>query len=1371
MWTSRRLAHFALQVGILFLSATPVVVRAEAATALPFVESSPVTNVHGLFGFSGIQAIQGSPLRLEGVVTRVDPNRGLLVLQAGQDAAALHLDIQLKNIRPGQRIRVESGVAALVVPALPEFPLKPSSSEWLPALASPTNQGIYYLARLHGFLIPPTTGDYYFWIASKGSSELWLGTNADASGLRRIASVPKGRASNPFQWDKFPAQSSGLIHLDAGQPYLFDVMQEHRAGRDDTVAVAWQGPGISQSVVDGRFLVPYSNRHTNGVIRELWNDYFLSSLQPLTASESVIAEIAVAKPQIQILSEATFPKPMPIQIGAAIGPADNFRWVEVEGNVGFIGKGSNGPSVELVQGRARLVLNFPPAAKLNLPELSGAKVRARGVVESVREATGNRTASVIWVPSEKELLEIEPDAEKLKQVKVFSIGELLPANPALASGRRIRVRGTVQHQAGGKTILQGVTRFCGYFSTNGMDWKPLAPPVDVLMLDNNQGGLLVSAYKSGKLMAAGFDSVRGLDEAGMDAELSGAIPAGKTDAQGGGKFLLQGGGTGFGSIFERVHFYCQLLGDKTEISARVTSLLSREPEAVAGIMMRDSLDPHASFASVYLNAGGEVVFRFRQSQSERDEAVALPGALLPCWLRLTRSFPLLEVQTKGPFPARPGQAVDLTGLLQWNGSQPVLVGARLLDPVVPEKNSAPSISSPDLSADAAPARLAQLVPERGEELRKGNGSIVVRGVVTFNGPAFGADYLVLQDDTAGSLVRLTSRFAHRVLEVGQRVELEVKSQNGKWPFPPDPNRVQVVGSGQWPDPVSLATANTQTRRGEFLRIECQGIVREASARKGLKLVTRNGEISVWVGEATDADMSRLVDALVRIRGVLIYRDSKTCLLAPSTAAVEVIEPAPGDPFATPSLAIESVSDFSRQPALAHRIKISGAVTCQSDRLLVVQDGTGGVQMKMSVPPDILVGDSVEAVGFPDGPPGSLSLSQALVRKHGKNSLPAAVAVSSDELYSGAYGAKVVRLAGDLVGQKSEGGNLMLELQSGRRIVRAEFLNRHSSFKPIPIGSRVQVTGVSWPEQIGNGFPENAGADFTPSFSVLLRTPGDVVILKLPSWWAWKHAPEIIVALALVLVAAMLWIRYLRLKVVRRTRQLKEAMGKLERETEASATLAERNRLAGEIHDGLEQGLSAIMMQLDGLKSKLAADPTDVVRHLELACSMVRFSRTEVRHSLWDWKSSALADKNLVGALGDIAKQMGSGNQAHATVQVSGQAVALPTAVEHHLLRIAQEALNNAHKYARASAITIHLDYGGKNVRLVVRDNGRGFDADHVLSESNGHFGLQNLKSRARKMGGTLKIDTVVGSGTSIEATVPVPVASPKSGSKVDQSNA
>ena len=1347
-------------------------VQANIATVSPAIIVSVVTNVVCLHNSSRAQANQGWPLRLEGVVTFADSNRSLLVLQDAQGAVALHMDFQPTNVQPGQRILVESGSAAVFNPAFPEFPLKPSGGEWLPTLSAPTNQGNAYLARMHGFLIPLGTGDYSFWIASKGSSELWLSTNADATNLRRIAFVPDGKAANPNQWDKFPTQLSGPIHLDAGQPCLFDVMHEQRAGRDDTVSVAWQGPGIAQSVIDGRFLKPYSNLTTNGIIREFWNDYLLESVRPLTAGGTMDAELVVANPRIHVLGDSPLPNPMPIKIGAALSPEQNFRWAEVEGVAEFAAKDLNHLSLELVQDHARVELKLPADAKINLNELVGTRVRARGVCESVVDANGKRTAGIIWVASENELSEIGVDAGVFQKLKLVSIGDLDPSNPTLAPGRRIRIRGTILEKGDGRLVIQGTPRFCGYVSTNGTEWKSVAPPVDIQMHDFALGGLLASSFTSGKLTAARFDSVSGVDSSAQDVEIASAIPAGKTVAQGGGKFVVQGGGTGFGSSFERMHFFCEALTDRTEISARVTGLESSEAGSVAGIMMRDSNDPRASFVSLTLAGGGGAVFHFRQSQSERDEMAGLTSCPLPCWLKLTRSYPKVEIRTDKTFSANVGETVDLTGSLGWNGNRPVLLNARQLEPVMPGSllaSSNSSISSVEIS-DASPLiQVAQLVPERGEGLREGTGSIIVRGVVTFSGQAFGTNYFVLQDETAGMAIRLNNRLTRKKPGVGEFVEYEIKSQNGRWPFPPDPNRVQALGAGRMPEPLSLAAANTLARRGEYRWVECRGIVRAAASVEGIKLFAKTGELFVGVGEGTDAELARYVDTLVQIRGVLVYKNNQTALLVPSLASIEIIEPAPDDPFEIPTINIDGLKSFSRQTENSHRNKVSGVVTYKNDRLLVIQDDSGGVRLKTIAPADVSVGDSIEAVGFPDGQPGSMSLSQALARKIGKGSAPAAVPVSGDELYSGSYGAQIVRLAGELLGQKNEDGDQVLEFQSGQRIFRAELLDKTPRLKPMPVGSQVQVMGVSWPERIGTSFSSSDNGESVPaSFGILLRTPEDAVILQLPPWWAWKHATIIIGSLAVVLAVAMLWIRYLRLKVARRTQELKVAMSKLERETEISATLAERNRLAGEIHDGLEQGLSAIMMQLDGLESNLGADPAGSARHLELARNMVRFSRTEVRHSLWDWKSPALASKDLGGALTDIAKQMSAGNETQVAVHVSGNALPLPTAIEHHLLRIAQEALNNALKYAAASAINIILEFNENKIRLEVRDNGRGFDSENVLDGSSGHFGLQNLRSRARQMGGSLKVASAPGNGTIIEAIIPMP----KSGNAVQsqQSN-
>ena len=107
----------------------------------------------------------------------------------------------------------------------------------------------------------------------------------------------------------------------------------------------------------------------------------------------------------------------------------------------------------------------------------------------------------------------------------------------------------------------------------------------------------------------------------------------------------------------------------------------------------------------------------------------------------------------------------------------------------------------------------------------------------------------------------------------------------------------------------------------------------------------------------------------------------------------------------------------------------------------------------------------------------------------------------------------------------------------------------------------------------------------------------------------------------------------------RTRELKAAMARLQKETETSATLVERDRLAGEIHDSLEQGLNGIMMQLDGVDSKLSDDSNGARHYLEMARNMVRFSRAEVRHSLWNLESELLANGDLGAALTEVARQM------------------------------------------------------------------------------------------------------------------------------------
>lgn len=226
-------------------------------------------------------------------------------------------------------------------------------------------------------------------------------------------------------------------------------------------------------------------------------------------------------------------------------------------------------------------------------------------------------------------------------------------------------------------------------------------------------------------------------------------------------------------------------------------------------------------------------------------------------------------------------------------------------------------------------------------------------------------------------------------------------------------------------------------------------------------------------------------------------------------------------------------------------------------------------------------------------------------------------------------------------------------------------------------------------------------------------------------------------------------------VAERTTELRATMQKLNDETRQTATLAERNRLAGEIHDSVQQGLSGLMLQLDATL-KLPDLAESVRDRLSIARNMVSFTRHEVQHAVWDMESPILEGTELGDALKKITALIDPGS-ADVQVSIDGPATELPPATKHHLLRIAQEAITNAVRHAAARTITITLTYEAGGIALRVADNGNGFVPQAVLGSGFGHFGLRGLRGRAEKIGGDLQIHSVPGQGTVVSITVRAPL--------------
>lgn len=235
-------------------------------------------------------------------------------------------------------------------------------------------------------------------------------------------------------------------------------------------------------------------------------------------------------------------------------------------------------------------------------------------------------------------------------------------------------------------------------------------------------------------------------------------------------------------------------------------------------------------------------------------------------------------------------------------------------------------------------------------------------------------------------------------------------------------------------------------------------------------------------------------------------------------------------------------------------------------------------------------------------------------------------------------------------------------------------------------------------------------------------------------------------------------RVLEALVRARTTELEVAMGRLNDETRNAATLAERNRMAGEIHDSMQQGLSGAIIQLDTtLKMRTVTD--DVRSRLNVVRNMISYARHEVQHVVWDMESPLLEDTELGEALQKIAALINVGT-VNIETRVEGTPIELPRATKHHLLRLAQEATTNAVRHAEAGHITIELHYAPDGILLTVVDDGIGFVPDETRFKAFGHFGLRGLRARAEKIGGTLTIESALGAGTVVRIVVPLqPAAS------------
>lgn len=215
-------------------------------------------------------------------------------------------------------------------------------------------------------------------------------------------------------------------------------------------------------------------------------------------------------------------------------------------------------------------------------------------------------------------------------------------------------------------------------------------------------------------------------------------------------------------------------------------------------------------------------------------------------------------------------------------------------------------------------------------------------------------------------------------------------------------------------------------------------------------------------------------------------------------------------------------------------------------------------------------------------------------------------------------------------------------------------------------------------------------------------------------------------------------------------QLEETRAELAEAQRQAGGLAERERLASEIHDTLAQGFSSILMLLQAVESGLDRDPAETRRQLDLARRTARENLDEARGLVAALAPAPLDATSLDEALRRLVDRFGAELRLRSAFQIDGEPRPLPAGTEVVLLRATQEALANVRKHATPSSLEVRLSYRGDGASLVVADDGKGFE----VTEVNGGFGLRGMRGRVEQVGGTVDTDSAPGQGTTITVRVP-----------------
>lgn len=658
--------------------------------------------------------------------------------------------------------------------------------------------------------------------------------------------------------------------------------------------------------------------------------------------------------------------------------------------------------------------------------------------------------------------------------------------------------------------------------------------------------------------------------------------------------------------------------------------------------------------------------------------------------------------------------------------------------------------------------------------------VKVRGVVTFAYPKHIGSF-VIEDETGGLYIDATQPRENSFQPVPGTM-VEVTGVTGEGGYAPVVKAIAIEDLGIAPLPVARPVTVNQLLTGRFdsRRVEISGVVQHAETRDlveqfGLELDGEVGRVTVLALESGGVAPADLIDAEVTLRAVCFPFFNERAQVAGvrlemgSARDIDIKRPPFEKVFSTPLVTLDRLQPFSPAGNNFHRKRIIGTVTLiKPGNFLYLQDGDHAVRVNLAGHFPVRVGDRIEAVGFPSVRTRFVEWQRAVIRKIGTAPVPPPVPSRPDQILrtglsvakraKNDWDGRLITLTGRLDRVEIlKDGQCQLYVESGGQITQAilGWPDQTGFLAALRPGSSISATGICV-IQYSDVWPTSRYADPT-GMSLLLRHASDVRVLRAATWWTPTRLRVAMGVILTILLASLAWARSLRREVIRRTAALVSETGaRRDAEVEFNATSRERERMAVDLHDTVEQALTGVSYQLVVSEALHSSEPQRSMQHLDLAKQLLAQSREEVRRSVWNLRAQALNGRSLAEVLRDVAAGLSTRNPVRTHISVIGEEQELPDFIAGHLLLLAQESMTNAIKHAAPENIRIALEFGENSLELRIEDDGIGFEPGNAPGLAEGHLGLQGMRERMKRLGGTVKVESAPGQGTVIRARVPLP---------------